>query len=175
MSSVEAIANKLNQVSGILTEMQQNGSAESMGAVLNDLGQLDVELKNAQAQITSETSDSVRQELVKCRMALSGMLNLVSDIRSETAERYRQVLGEQKTSFEEMDESRQQSSYPEAYQQRQMFRQMDMVSSQLHQLNSAMMDAGYQAGRGKQNESEATYAENIPDNFTSGTDSTSYS
>lgn len=175
MTNVQSIASKLGQVSGMLSEIQQSGNAAQLETVLNDLGQMDAELKSAQAEFTPETSETMRQDLVNCRMALHGMQNLVSNIRSETAERYRQVLGDQKTSFEQMDESAQQSAYPEAYQHRQMFKQMDVVSSQLHQLNGAMMDAGYQAGRGQQNGVEATYGDTVLDDMTAETDTTSFS
>lgn len=175
MTSIHSIASRLGQVSGMLSEIQQSGNAEQLEAVLNDLGQMDAELKSAQAEFTSDTSETMRQDLVHCRMALHGMLSLVSDIRSETAERYRQVLGEHKTSFEQMDESMQQSAHPEAYQHRQMFKQMDVVSSQLHQLNGAMMDAGFQAGRGQQSDIETSYGDSVTNDPTAGTDSTSFS
>lgn len=175
MTSVQSIANKLSQVSGMLTEMQQSGNAEQLEAVLSNLGQMDAELKSMQAGINEETSNTVRQELVNCRVALSGMQSLVSDIRSETAERYRQTLGDQKASFEQMDESTQQSTYPEAYQHRQMFKQMDVVSSQLNQLNGAMLDVGHQAGRSQQNGNGATYGDSIPEDLTSENDTTRFS
>lgn len=175
MTRVQWFANKLSQVSGVLTEMQRSGNAEQLEAVLNDLGQMDAELKNAQTQITPETSDTLRQDLVNCRMALHGMLGIVSEIRSETADRYRQVLGDQKISYEQMDEAAQQTAHPEAYQHRQIFKQMDVVSSQIHQLNGAMLDAGYQVERGGKIGSEAAYGDGLPDDSASGTDTTSWS
>lgn len=175
MTCVQAIANKLSQVSGVLTEMQQSGNAEQLAAVLNDLGQMDAELKKAQTQITSETSETWRQDLVNCRMALHGMLGIVSEIRSETANRYRQVLGDQKTSFEQMDEAEQQSAHPDAYQHRQIFKQMDVVSGHIHQLNGAMLDAGYQVERGGEIGSEAAYGDGLPDDLTSEADTPRWS
>ncbi|WP_054956260.1 hypothetical protein [Paenibacillus dakarensis] len=171
MSDVQSIANKLSQVSGTLSQIQQNGNAEQLDAVLNDLGQLDTDLKTAQAQFSASATESTRQDLVNCRMELHRMASFVSDIRSETAERYRQALGDQKASFEQMEESMQQSTFPEAYQHRQMFKQMDVVSSHLHQLNGAMMDAGYQAGRDQQNGNEAAYTgEHEPNVMSTETD-----
>lgn len=172
--SVQSIASKLSQVSMALTGMQQSGNCDQLTDVLHDLGQLDAELKSAQTQVTPETSETLRQDLVNCRMALYGMLNIVSEIRSATAERYRQVLGEQKTSFEQMNEPDQQNAYPEAYQHRQVFKQMDAVSGHIHQLNGAIMDAGYQAGRGQQNGSGTEYGDMEQNDLTSGTDTTGW-
>ncbi|SMF89597.1 hypothetical protein SAMN05661091_4707 [Paenibacillus uliginis N3/975] len=174
MTSVQSIASKLSQVSMVLTEMQQSGNCDQLAVVLNDLGQMDAELKTVQSQITPETSETLRQDLVNCRMALYGMQNIVSEIRSDTAQRYRQVLGDQKTSFEQMNDPDQQSAYPEAYQHRQVFKQMDAVSGHLHQLNGAIMDASYQAGR-EQNGGGTVYGDIEQNDLTSGTNTTGWS
>ena len=117
-----------------------------VGMIASQLSQFQAELQSAQAGVTPETSSAVRQELVNCRMVLHGMMNAVQDIRTAIAEQYRQVLGENKTAFEQMDETT-QSEYAEAYQHRQLFQQMDQVSQQLHQLDGSMLDAGYQMER----------------------------
>ncbi len=174
MENVQLIAHKLNQVSMLLTQMQQSGQYDQLAAVLNDLSQMDAELQTVQTQITPETSAHLRQDFVNCRMMLHDMMKMVLEIRSDTAQRYREVLGDQKVSFEQMNESEQQNVYPEAYQYRQVFKQMDDVSSRLHQLNGIIMDAGYQAGRDQQKDGAEIYGDTIQDELTSKPDSTGW-
>ena len=174
MSLIQSIAGKINQMSGVLTQMQQDGNGEQLGGILQELGQLDAELRHAQAQITPETSEALRQDLVQCRMALHGMLAQVSNIRSDMAERYRQVLGDRKEDFERLDDQSQQNTEPGAYQFLQLFKGMDDVSRHIHQLDGAMMDAGYQLGRGPGGET-AVYGDASPEDFTSGTATTDWS
>lgn len=171
MSRIQSIAGKINQLSGMLTQIQQNGSGEPLEGILQELRQLDAELQYAQAQTTSETSEVIRQDLVECRMALHGMLGLVSDIRSDMAERYRQILGDRKENFERLDDASQQNYDPGAYRFLQLFKGMDEVSRHIHQLNGAMMDTGYQLGRGQGGET-AVYGDTSPEDFTLGADAT---
>lgn len=149
MSHIQNISMRLNQLSSQLTIAGQNGRMEEFGMMVNELGQLQAQLENAQAAVTPETSSADRQELVNCRMVLHGMMDAVEDIRTAVAEQYRQVLGENKTVFEQLDETVQQSEYAEAYQHRQLFKQMDQVNQRLRQLDGSMLDAGYQMERGQ--------------------------
>lgn len=148
MSHIQNMSMRLNQLSSQLTAAGQNGSIDEVGMIVNQLAQIHTELQSAQAGVTAETSPAVRQELVNCRMVLHGMMSAAQDIRTMTAERYRQALGENKTAFEQLDEAAQQSEYAEAYQYRQAFKQMDEVSRHLHQLDGSMLDAGHQMERG---------------------------
>lgn len=169
MSHIQNTSIRLNQLSSQLTIAGQNGSMEEFGMLVNELGQLQAQLENAQAVVTPETSSTDRQELVNCRMVLHGMMDAVEDIRTAVAEQYREVLGENKTVFEQLDETVQQSEYAQAYQHRQLFKQMDQVNQQLRQLAGSMLDAGYQMERGQVMEdgfNGAVTAEGI----TSGTD-----
>jgi len=173
MSDIQNMSMRLNQLSSQLTIAGQNGSMEEFGMIVNELGQLQAQLENAQAAITPETSSADRQELVNCRMVLHGMMDAVQGIRTAVAEQYRQVLGENKTVFEQLDESVQQNEYAEAYQHRQLFKQMDQVNQQLRLLDGSMLDAGYQMERGQEMESSfngAVTAEGITsDSDESGT------
>lgn len=169
MSHIQNISMRLNQLSSQLTTAGQNGSMEEFGMIVNELGQLQAQLENAQAAVTPETSSADRQELVNCRMLLHGMMDAVQDIRTDVAEQYRQVLGENKTVFEQLDETVQQSEYAEAYQHRQLFKQMDQVNQQLRQLDGSMLDAGYQMERGQGME-DSFNGTVTAEGLTSGTD-----
>ncbi|SEL68797.1 hypothetical protein SAMN04488688_105161 [Paenibacillus sp. cl141a] len=147
MSNIQNMSMRLNQLSSQLAAAGQNGRMDEVGMIVNELGGIHTELQNAQAAVTPETSSAVRQELVNCRMVLHGMMGTAQDIRTAAAEQYRQVLGENKTMFEQLDEAAQQSEYAQAYQYRQLFKQMDQVSQQLHQLDGSMLDAGYRMER----------------------------
>ncbi|MGG4090471.1 hypothetical protein [Paenibacillus lautus] len=171
MSNIQNMSMRLNQLSSELTTAAQNGGMNEVGMIVSQLSQIQAELQSAQAAVSPETSAAVRQELVNCRMVLHGMMNTVQDIRTATAEQYRQVLGENKTAFEQMDETAQQSEYAEAYQHRQLFQQMDQVSQQLHQLDGSMLDAGYQMERGQVTGDSLNGAVTI-EGLTSGTDET---
>ncbi|MGG3283098.1 hypothetical protein [Paenibacillus solani] len=149
MSHIQNMSIRLNQLSSQLTIAGQNGSMEEFGMIVNELGQLQAQLENAQAAVTPETSSADRQELVNCRMVLHGMMDAVEDIRTAVAEQYREVLGENKMVFEQLDETVQQNEYAQAYQHRQLFKQMDQVNQQLRQLAGSMLDAGYQMERGQ--------------------------
>ncbi|MFE0558281.1 hypothetical protein ACFW1P_20420 [Paenibacillus sp. NPDC058910] len=171
MSNIQNMSMRLNQLSSELTTAAQNGGMNEVGVIVSQLSQIQAELQSAQAAVSPETSAAVRQELVNCRMVLHGMMNTVQDIRTATAEQYRQVLGESKTAFEQMDETAQQSEYAEAYQSRLLFQQMDQVSQQLHQLDGSMLDAGYQMERGQVTGDSLNGAVTI-EGLTSGTDET---
>lgn len=176
MSRIQSIAGKINQLSGMLTQMQQSESGEQLEGILQELRQLDTELQYAQAQAetTSETSEALRQDLVQCRMALHGMLGLVTNIRSDMAERYRQILGDRKEAFEQLDDASRQNTDPGAYRFLQLFKGMDEVGRHIHQLDGAIMDTGYQLGRGQGGET-AVYGDASPEDFTLGTDATDWS
>ncbi|KZS47350.1 hypothetical protein AWU65_16160 [Paenibacillus glucanolyticus] len=148
MSHIQNMSMRLNQLSSQLTAAGQNGRLDEVGLIVSELSQIYTELQNLQAAVTPETSSSARQELVNCRIVLHGMMDAVQDIRTATAEQYRQVLGENKTVFEQLDEAAQQSEYSQAYQYRLAFKQMDEVSQHLHQLDGSMLDTGYQLERG---------------------------
>lgn len=150
MSSIQQLQGTLSQLSGQLAAAEQSGSMEEVGAIAGQLGQLQTALQSAQAGLTSEASESARQELVNCRMLLHGMMNAVEAIQARAAEQYRQVLGENKAAFEQLADAAKQSGYPEAYQYRQIFQQMAEVNQQLRQLDGSMLDMGYQMERGAQ-------------------------
>ena len=168
MSDIQGISQKLGGISSALAGIQQGeGSAEHLNAIMGELGQLAGELKAAQSQVTSEMTESARQELVRCRMGLHQMLQAVSDIRSNTADQYRQALGEQKQAFEQLTEEVQLQDYPEAYGYKQLFHQMGQVSGQIHDLDRAMMDTSYQLGRSPaEGNGESTADGAMPESYT---------
>lgn len=150
MSQVRNIADALGRLSGEIAHMGPEESAGRLESVLQQLNQLNAEFQQVCAQTVPEAQESDRQELVRCRMALREMMGMVSGIRSGFAEQYRQTLGERKEAFEQLEPGLQESSDPDAYRYLQQFKGMDDVSRQVHQLDNAMLNAGYELGRGRQ-------------------------
>lgn len=150
MNQVQNIADALGRLSGELAQMRPEESAGGLESVLQQLNRLNAEFQQASAQTPPDAPESARQELVRCRTALREMMGMVSGIRSGIAEQYRQALGERKEAFEQLEPGLQENSEPDAYRYLQLFRGMDEVSRQVHQLDNAMLDAGYALGRGRQ-------------------------
>ncbi|MUG67914.1 hypothetical protein GNP94_18155 [Paenibacillus campinasensis] len=145
--SVQALTDRLNRVSAQLAQVEQGGSSDSLASIIQELGQMGSDIQSAQSAASPDRSEQVRTELVHCRMVLHEMMSRIEQLRTTSAERYREALGEEKDAFEQLDEARQQSRSPEGYRHRQAFYQLDQLSQQIHQLDGSLLDAGYQMGR----------------------------
>ncbi|NMO95196.1 hypothetical protein [Paenibacillus lemnae] len=148
MNSNTSLCDKIGQLSVSLAGLQQSQDVAVMDKLTQDISQLHGELLSLQHNGSAGKVEETRQELVQCRMELHRFLGQVSDFRSQTAESYRQILGERKETFEQLDQEGQKTDDPDAYTLRQLFRGMDEISTQIHRLNGAMLDAGHQMERG---------------------------
>lgn len=166
--SVQALTDKLNRMSTQLAQVEQGGSADSLGSIFQELEHMEADLQSAQSSVSPDTSEAVRTELVQCRTALREMMGRIEQLRTASAQRYREVLGEDKEAFEQMDDAKQQSHNPEGYRHKQAFYQLEELSRHIHQLDGAFLDAGYQMGRSHQTPSTGDTVET--DVFTLGTE-----
>ncbi|GIQ68068.1 hypothetical protein DUZ99_14650 [Xylanibacillus composti] len=134
MNGQSTISQHIEQARSMLRQLPADMSIHTLQTALDDLAQ------TWDAVSHTGTPEQQAEQYPTLRFGLHKLTELVDDLQSAWAEKYRQEAGEEKDMLEQLTEEEQRSQNPIAYESKSTYHVIGQVRSILTDINAKLLD-----------------------------------
>lgn len=149
-NTLQAVSDQISTIHGLLNGLPLGKNTLAVQAIQQQLSELGSHIQSVQLQQGSGGhADQDRELLAGCRVQIAKTIQQLDLLMTESADDYREAIGDLKNEFEQQSDGVQQNSNAEAYQLKSIFWQLKDCKEQMRHLASSMLDAEGQIEHGQ--------------------------
>jgi hypothetical protein len=139
--TLQTVLDRIQKASQLLNDITIGEKDPVLKSYQLELADMRSHIQNIEQQQTNAlNTGEIRKMLAGCRVELFRMLQEIDLLMTDSADVYRQSIGDRKNEFEQLSDEMQQKSDPQVYQHKYVYWQLFDSKDQIRLLTSSIMD-----------------------------------